>query len=468
MKRTIPGLLVFLSGLAGLVYQLLWMRQLGLLFSNTAGAATGVLCAAFLLIPRLGFTRTCVVAMLVTGTIAIAAFLLASRSRDADENARHEADAASSHNRAKRSQPAAEPLEDAPGAELGRKMIRFVAFVSGVSVLALEVQWTRMLAQVHENSVYSFAAVLVIVLVCLALGALAAGALAATRRRPRQLMSVLMVVVVATLALSPLMFTAATGGLNMLSTRGSFGQYVGRLLALGGVAIGPSCLVLGMVFPYLMKCEQRYADDPGRSIGYLSALNTVGAVLGALLCGFVLLRTLGMWWTVHGFAALYLLVGMVLPTGKSRQVSALRVTGVLFLLLQLTALNPTSLPVVGGDPLREPETVLETWETSDCTVSVGQDRQGHLSIKVNSNYTLGSTKAIPEQEFGSVTRTMLDVFDQVTLWRNNFTPGQEIAALHRAWLGYAMQDMITCSVAWDGFVTEWTNQWNCQEFDENE
>ena len=31
--------LVFLSGFAALVYQVLWMRQLGLLFGNTAHAA---------------------------------------------------------------------------------------------------------------------------------------------------------------------------------------------------------------------------------------------------------------------------------------------------------------------------------------------------------------------------------------------------------------------------------------------
>lgn len=36
---------------------------------------------------------------------------------------------------------------------------------------------------------------------------------------------------------------------------------------------------------------------------------------------------------------------------------------------------------------------------------------------------------LTEFEFGVIVRTMLDVFDQVTMWRNNFKPGQEAVAL---------------------------------------
>lgn len=36
---------------------------------------------------------------------------------------------------------------------------------------------------------------------------------------------------------------------------------------------------------------------------------------------------------------------------------------------------------------------------------------------------------LTEFEFGVIARTMLEVFDQVTMWRNNFNPGQEAVAL---------------------------------------
>jgi len=47
-----------------------------------------------------------------------------------------------------------------------------ICFLSGFGFLALEVLWTRMFAQVLENSVYTFSAVLVILLLCLAAGAI--------------------------------------------------------------------------------------------------------------------------------------------------------------------------------------------------------------------------------------------------------------------------------------------------------
>jgi hypothetical protein len=46
-----------------------------------------------------------------------------------------------------------------------------IAFLSGAFVPALEVLWSRMLAQVHEHSIYSFAIVVTIFLVGLASGA---------------------------------------------------------------------------------------------------------------------------------------------------------------------------------------------------------------------------------------------------------------------------------------------------------
>ena len=45
--RAVAGM-VFASGFAGLVYQVLWMKQLGLLFGNTAQAASATLAAFFL------------------------------------------------------------------------------------------------------------------------------------------------------------------------------------------------------------------------------------------------------------------------------------------------------------------------------------------------------------------------------------------------------------------------------------
>ena len=58
--------------------------------------------------------------------------------------------------------PAAVPQQNAA---LGPAALGGLAFASGAATLALEVLWTRMFAQVLQNSVYTFALILVIFLV---------------------------------------------------------------------------------------------------------------------------------------------------------------------------------------------------------------------------------------------------------------------------------------------------------------
>lgn len=368
---------------------------------NTIGAALGAFMAAFWCIPHLGFNATCVFAMVVTGSIAATAYGVSRGMTGQEAEAETETPAVSraAARRERRGRSHRKPQDQPVLAAMGRPTIRTLAFISGFSVLALEVLWTRMFAQIHENSVYSFAAVLIIVLVCLSLGALLAGLLARVKVAARPLLSVLMIASGVVLSLLPVCFVGLTRNLTMLPTDGTFASYVIGLFGRGFVVMGPACLLMGMVFPFLMKSEERYASQPGRSIGYLSAINTVGAILGSLLCGFLFLRLLGMWWTVQAIAALYLLAGIVLPERSHVGSGLLRAVGTIGLLLLFTALNPSGLPVVGADPRRGPETVVEVWETSDCTVSVVQDGYGERTIKVNSNYGLGSTGAIPQQAF---------------------------------------------------------------------
>ena len=77
----------------------------------------------------------------------------------------------------------------------------------------------------------------------------------------------------------------------------------------------------------------------------------------------------------------------------------IRALSVVCLILLFTLLNPSGLPVLGTDPNRGKQNVLEVWETSDCSVAVVEVGLGELAIKVNSNYVLGSTDAVFDQVF---------------------------------------------------------------------
>jgi spermidine synthase len=355
---------------------------------NTIGAAAGAFATAFLLIWLVGLRMTCLAAMAVSLMSALLAVRL-SRCEwlPAETNAVPKNTKRTTKKQKARSAAAAPT-------KIPRPLIVGLAFVSGFNLLALEVLWTRLLAQVHENSVYSFATVLIVVLICLSLGAWLASWLARVSAAPSQVLVWLIVAGGIALGFTPLGFMSLTHGMRMLETDFSFATYVLRLVATAAAAIGPACLMLGTVFPFLMKGEEDFLADAGSSIGRLAAVNTLGAILGSLAAGFLLLEWLGVWGSIQLIAIVYLLLVFFTPGGGMTVVVA-RVTAAVMLLLIVTGLSPNHLPVPGS--MRGKESVLETWEGSDCTVAVVRDFQNDLNLKINSNYSLGSTAAYGPQ-----------------------------------------------------------------------
>lgn len=367
---------------------------------NTFGAGAGAFAAAFVLIGLVGLRMTCLAAMAISLSVALLAVWLSRReSPMAEAIAPADSVSAKQPTKRQRQYKATNKTHSAAVAPVPvpRLLIIGLAFVSGFSLLALEVVWTRMLAQVHENSVYSFATVLIVVLACLSLAAWLASWLARGSAAPSRVLMWLVVVGGIALGFTPLLFMSLTHGMRMLETDFSFATYVLRLFTTAAAAIGPACLVLGTVFPFLMRAEEAFLTDAGTSIGRLAAVNTLGAILGALAAGFLMLEWLGVWGSIQIIATGYLLLALFMPAGGMTAVAA-RVAAVVMLLLVFTGLSPHSMPApVSRDRMGGTETVLETWEGSDSTVTVVKDSRGDLGITINSNYSLGSTAAYGPQ-----------------------------------------------------------------------
>jgi spermidine synthase len=359
---------------------------------NTTGAACGAFATAFLLIEWMGLRMTCVTAMGASLAAALLAWRLSRKAcfqNAADPLAQDQPPSG------RKARPGVTEKPD-----ISRPLIVSLAFVSGFNLLALEVAWTRMLAQLHENSVYSFATVLIVVLVCLSLGAWLASRLARSRIPAAQVLLGLFALGGASLAATPLISTSLTEGMKMLPTDYTFAVYVLRLFATGFATIGLACLPLGAVFPFLMKGEEKFITHAGKSIGTLSAINTIGAILGSLAAGFLLLEGLGMWHTLQLVSAIYLLAAVLIPASGNAVTYSIRIASGLMIVLLFTRLDPSRLPESSStDSTGESGKVLETWEGSDCTVSVVEKPGSRLSIKINSNYGLGSTDAYGPQIF---------------------------------------------------------------------
>jgi spermidine synthase len=383
--------------------------------TNTLGAAIGAALAGFYLPLWLGFNATCALAIFVSAVVAAVSFRLSMRAspkpfqpeeaKDAiaeipgaqlsrQERRRLERDG----KRGKKPLPETPSAISKPASADGRRVIPVLCFLSGFGVLALEVLWTRLFSQVLENSVYTFAAILVILLVCLALGALISSRLARLSAPPFLVLTTLILAGAGAVAATPAIFMSLTDGMKIVSSSGSWSSYILLIFRTATLTIAPSALLLGTIFPYLMKLEERHLKSPGLSLGRLATANTVGAIFGALLCGFVLLDWLGIWRSMQLVAAIYLVASLFLPLGWDLKSMGAKAACFGALLLTLVAFDPGKMPVMSIDPDAPPETLIESWEGSDCTVAVTESPLG-IAIRINSHYSLGSTGAYMQEKF---------------------------------------------------------------------
>ncbi len=352
-------------------------RSVSLLYAvNTFGAALGALLAGFYLPLWLGFDQTYRMAMALSAAIGVTAILLARRQSAAPlalDPAR---------NRSAEETPAESVLP--------LPLLRGLALLSGVVTLALQVLWTRMFAQVLQNSVYTFAVILVIFLLCLAFGAALANRLMRIRSHPVTTLFALLTAGALLVSVSPFVFDLWTDGLHYIGGQSGWNSYMLSVFATALVVMGPPLLVLGTIFPYLLKLAEPNVDSVGRMVGQLSALNTVGAIVGSLTAGFLILDWLGLWSGIRLMGIIYLLAALyvtVCVRSDNPKRLAIPMVGIVLL---VSLLDTTRLPLVRVDPVNEEEALLEVWEGSAATVAVVRRRDA-LKIKVNNYYTLGGS-----------------------------------------------------------------------------
>ena len=347
---------------------------------NTLGAALGAFVAGFYLPFYLGFQNSYLMAMGGNLMIAAVAYLLTlggwrlttAESSDVSRTGNEQ-----------------EIESKAP-------LIGLLAFSSGFAALALEVLWTRMFSQVLHNSVYSFSAILTTFLIALALGSALAHALCRLNVRPMLALSSLLSLAGLLVALSPLLFYQLTDGLRYLAAEAGWKDYIRAIFENAGMVILVPGVIVGSVFPFLLRMAQRSGCGPGRIIGNLVAINVIGAIAGSLMAGFFLIGFTGLWGSVRLIALLYLLLAILVVHGYSRMSLALRAAPAAGLILLFTFFDPESLAMVRVNPA-ENENLIEVWEGSSGTVAV-MDRGGDLRIKVNNYYTLGGSGSAQREE----------------------------------------------------------------------
>ncbi len=186
-------------------------------------------------------------------------------------------------------------------------------FFSGAAGLVYQIVWTRELVLIFGNTMLAASTVLSAYMAGLAAGSFAAGKY--VDKRPRKLIRVyaLLEAGVGIYALLfPLLLTVVAPlytGIYQALKGNMAAVNLSRFVICFALIVIPTFL-MGATLPVLLK---RFVEETGligRQVGLFYGLNTIGAVAGSLVCGFLLLRVLGMRLTTLTAAAVNLLIAI--------------------------------------------------------------------------------------------------------------------------------------------------------------
>ncbi len=357
-------------------------RGSALYAANTAGAALGAGATAWWLPPWLGVAGTYGVGIALALAAAAGAWALA---RDADASA---LDA-----------PEVPGPTDAPSAS--RILAPALAALSGFVALAVQVLGVQAFAQVMNQSVGAFGAVLVAMLASLTVG----GAIVAMMRirgwaRPRSILGWSLTLAALGFAGFPHWLFVATSGLEYVGAAGGGAAYVAAVLGIAIATLGPGLLAAACIWPSTLALAGSAApsgsDDAtaidagsaaGARLGWLAAANTLGAIGGALVAPFVLIPWLGLWGAFLVVSGVCALAAVALAAEPGLPRWPRDVALAMGWMALLSSANPLSLPLTRT---AEGEKLIDQRSGAAGVVSV-VERAGERLIRIDNHYALGGT-----------------------------------------------------------------------------
>jgi spermidine synthase len=321
--------------------------------ANTLGAVAGVLVCTLLLVPAWGLMRT----TLLCAALSVACALLAWP--------------------AFRSRPSADPVTEraAPSAEPG---LTLALALTGLLGIGFEVTVVRLLSQVTQNTVYTFAMVLAVYLAGTAMGGFAFQGWhdpAADPVKRRRLLLLLLagacLLSTALLYASPTLAQALTASLPP-----SAGGAIAAEAAMAAMVFAAPSFLMGACFSHLAV----EARARGIGLGPALGINTLGGAIAPPLFGVLVLPMAG------ALGALGLLgAGYLALSGAARRGGWLPWVAAIVLAAVAVALPPLSLT-----DLPEGGRLAFHREGVGASVSVTEDADGVRRLLINNREQEGS------------------------------------------------------------------------------
>jgi spermidine synthase len=289
----------------------------------------------------------------------------------------------------------------------GAAVFLFAAFASGYLSFALEILWTHLLAILLGNSVYAFGLMLGSLLFGLAMGTLFARRLAHPPRRSRNWIGLSLVLAGAAIVATLPVWDEVPRVFLLLATREpSFALMEGvRFLVALGLMLLPTA-AFGITFPLVLTCASSGGRGFGARVGQVYAVNTIGAVAGALSGAYFFLPKLGSQLSLQILGSLLLAVGGLalaalsdLPFRRTLALGA--ITSLLWvpslpLQWDFNALNMAAAVYLGDSASATGRILYRREDATGGLTSVVEDR-GVRTLLTNGKFQGDNAEEIPVQ-----------------------------------------------------------------------
>lgn len=332
-------------------------RRLGPLYAaNTFGAVLGVGLAILWTQPRLGLTRSLT---LFAGLNLVCALLLLAMG----------------WSRTCSKAKAIAPGPNTPSTPVIPR-VGFLLGITGLLGIGFEMLATRLLGQVLEDTVFTYAAILAVYLIGTATGAAFQNRVAMdpTRSIPSLLLGLAASI---TLAGWILPWTPElNASLRILYGEGLMASGKSEL-GVALVIMGVPSVMMGLLFSTLASVAQCHPSGLSRGVGW----NLLGSAIAPAIIGLVALPMAGSRWTLIGLVLGYLTLSR--PQG-GRWIAVIGV-GLAVLLV------PNDLHLQRTPPGGQ---ILDLREGPSDTVTVLRQADGHRILRSNNRFTMGGTASV--------------------------------------------------------------------------
>jgi len=342
---------------------------------NTLGAAVGCFMAGFVMIKALGVMGTLYTAAILNLLVAAGGYILYHFSKITSETT---------------VEPVKSQTLEAVAARKtdGRFYLLLLAFfLSGLISIGYELLWMRSIVHLLGGFTYIFSAVLTVYLIGNVIGASIGSSVAKKLKNPAAGFAVtLLILGVCGIFYLPVMICWTRRGLvvfnrfiePLYSTITGVSYTLDPLLQ-GIVLFMFPALIMGIGFPIALQGCANHFHKVGRSTGIAYGVNTIGAVLGGLATGFLLIPFFGVQLSITILGLLGIWIAAIIWfcfAVNSKKVGRLTFIGIAFFLTILTAAIPSNLfeTVVALNPIQQGQLeLLAVEEGVTTTVSLHRD-----------------------------------------------------------------------------------------------